>query len=768
MNDQKMNPNTAIAAVIVLVSVFLPAYFFDFLLPGVRATVLRYDDWEMWKFWYECLLNNHNGVQIFQAFSDLVDKAKLVLWTVTTVALPSGGLFGMLLWNKKQHSKITALQTSAVFAKLKDLKEYQGTDGLILTKNVQMKLNTCFTHLLVIGPTGSGKTQSFFLPNIMKLPPEYSAVITDPKGELFQKTAAHQRKLGRIPVLLKLDVKENSVCWNPLDVPKDSVTMAKMCTSIIKNKGGGGSGGGGGDQDFWDSTAIDLLLAMVYVVKALPKGPSGTERTYGNFKNVYEILGGCSFDAMLGLAKFAVAELGCQDVLSRIASFADSVAPEDTRNSTRFVLKTALSPFMIDDVACITSLTDFDFCDLKRKPIALYISVPEHKVAGLAPVISTLYMQIFDSLLEMGEGGRPVFFLMDEFANIGKVIGFPQYVATIRSRNLSVAVCLQSAEQLTRNYSEPEKQEILNNLKVTVVLPGLKEEKSLQYLQTIGGKIAELGKPSAQEDERVITKDRLPLHEIREMEDNYDTGVHEALVIFPNKPAYKDRQRRSYSDPEIKKLLDTCGKTEFPVRDPKMWEDIQSNCFLTAGERVLLDVVGAYINYDGAISKIPEAKKLDILAKFNEVNSICTLPTVMSIEKGAYIEAEKHFEQHGSKLVDLKQKHVVVSMTITKRETIKDAFRIMSVTRDFQGDIVEALNRLVFTANTGYASITWISRIDKNRIKVEEPDTHAKYARRIIETTFVWSIREDLMKLTKANHDQEAQDEQEGRDDQQA
>jgi hypothetical protein len=407
---------------------------------------------------------------------------------------------------------------------------------------------------------------------------------------------------------------------------------------------------------------------------------------------------------------------------------------------------------MIDDVACITSLTDFDFCDLKRKPIALYISVPEHKVTGLAPVISTLYMQIFDSLLEMGEGGRPVFFLMDEFANIGKVLGFPQYVATIRSRNLSVAVCLQSAEQLTRNYSEPEKQEILNNLKVTVVLPGLKEEKSLQYLQTLGGKIAEMGKQSAQAEERVITKDRLPLHEIREMEDNYDSNIHEALVIFPNKPAYKDRQRRSYSDPEIKELLETCGKTEFPVRDPKMWEEIQNGCFLTAGERALLDVVGAYINYDGAIFKVPEAKKLDILAKFNEVNTICSLPVVISADKTDYSEAEEHFAQHGSKRIEFKQKDVAVSIIVTKHQTIKDAFRIMSVTRDCQGDIVEAINRLVFTANNGYASITWTSRIDKNRKNVEEPDTHAKYARRIIETTFVWSIREGLMKLPKDQH----------------
>jgi hypothetical protein len=299
---------------------------------------------------------------------------------------------------------------------------------------------------------------------------------------------------------------------------------------------------------------------------------------------------------------------------------------------------------------------------------------------------------------------------------------------------------------------------------VTVVLPGLKEEKSLQYLQTIGGKVAELGKQSAQEEERVITKNRLPLHEIREMEDNYDTGIHEALVVFPNKPAFKDRQRRSYSDPEIKKLLESCGKTEFPARDPKLWETIKDSCFLTAGERVLLDVVGAYINYDGAISKVPEAKKLDILAKFNEVNSICSLPSVISIEKAVYAEAEERFAQYGPKFVKIMRKDIDLSIAIKQHETIKHAFRVLSVTRDSQDDIVEAMNRLVFTANTGYASITWPCKIDTTRKTVEEPDMHAKYARRVIETTFVWSIREGLMKLPKEPNGMQDQQDQENPD----
>jgi len=626
VNDNKISPVAIWAGVILCVSIFVPAYIFDWLFgTELRTRQLHYDDWQMWQFWLECLENSHAGYPVIERFSEIIDKAKLGLWIFTTPGLPLALFAGLMYWSKCKTASMVNAQSSAVFAKLSDIKEYQGTDGLILTKNVQMKLTTCFTHLLVIGPTGSGKTQSFFLPNIMKLPPTYSAVITDPKGELYQKTAAHQRALGREPVLLKLDCKEVSICWNPIET-NDSVAMSKTCQSIVKNKGGGGAGGGG-DQDLWDTTAINLLVSLSYAVKALPKSHDSNERPYGNLQNVSEILSNCTFESILGLAKFAVAELGVREVLSKANSFDSRMAPEDTRNSTKFVLNSALGAFATDEVACITAKTDFDFRDLKRRPIALYVSVPEHKVTTLAPVISTLYMQIFDELIEMGEGGRPVFFLMDEFANIGKVIGFPQYVATIRSRNLSVAVCLQSGEQLTRNYSEPEKQEILNNLKVTVVLPGLKEEKSLQYIQTISGKVSAYEKTTEKDDKRAFTKDRLPLHEIREMEDNYDTGVHEALVIFPNKPAYKDRQRRSYSDSEIKALLKKSGTSAFPKRDPQMWVDIKKNCFLGNKDLKFLDAIGTYLHYFGMIEEIPADKQEVSLKAFKAVHDLCGVPT---------------------------------------------------------------------------------------------------------------------------------------------
>jgi type IV secretion system protein VirD4 len=607
---------------ILLLAFFLPyglfnAFFDGIITSGQDPIVQGIKPYNSWFLWVRMLENSG----AYTSFENWRFSLKWYSFLALTPCLPFLGSYALYRYQKKRTDIMKSAQTSAVFAKHKDLKEYIGKDGLILSKNIRMTKNSCFGHFLIVGPTGSGKTVSFFLPNIISLQDEYSAVITDPKGELYQTTGNFHLQRKRRVEIIKLDCKEASARWNPLDLPTDMVMMSKVCSSIVKNKGG--DSGGGGDQDFWDATAIDLLMAIVYIVKSIPG-------TYGNFRNAYMILSECSFESMIGLAKHAVATLGpeVRSVLTRAASFGDDVAPEDTRNSTRFVLKTALAPFMIDAVSYITANTTIDFRDLKRHPTALYVSMPEHKVEGVKPVLSTLYMQIFDALLDMGQGGRPVFMLFDEFANVGKIIGFPQYIATIRSRNLSVAVCLQSIEQLTRNYSEPEKQEITNNLKTMAILPGLKEEKTLQYIQTVAGKVSEYERSSEKEDKRTFAKDRLPLSEVRELEDNAKTGEHEVIILLPNKPPYKDKQRRSYLDPEITKILKNTPSLDMPNQPASVFEEIERNCFLTPGDITFLETVGSYIFYEGKIDKIPDDKKLQGLKKFEALSHICGLPNV--------------------------------------------------------------------------------------------------------------------------------------------
>lgn len=667
-----------VALLLIAVSYWLPWMCLYWLFPEVAQylSITPSNSWTyLKKLWIDKeFLYSLRDVCVNELNMPLIKyKLHLLGARIIPVGVAPSLIAFCLYYKKRIEDRIVQSKTSAAYATLHDISEFLGTDGVVLTKNVRLREPECYEHIAVIGPTGSGKTASYFLPNLLALREKQSAVVFDPKGELYQQTFEHHKKFNKKSYLLKLDNHYNSICWNPLDVPKDAVEMNKVCQSIVKNKGGDQSGGGG-DQDFWDATAIDLLLACVYSVKSIPpsiltkvekivrdengdpvkdkngntvyeRDPQGNiiyeelmlpKKTYGNFRNIYMMLAELSFEAMIGLAKFSASELGQEDQISRTKSFSDAVAPEETRNSTRFVLKTALNPFTTPSVAYVTATTDVKFEALKENPSLLFVSIPEHKVDGVKPVLATLYMQIFDSLLNMGKSGCPVFFFLDEFANSGKILGFSQYIATVRSRKLSLSVCLQSPKQLEQAYSEAEKNAILNNLKTWLVLPGLKEETSLKYISEISGKIGYMERENMQSDKRAMEKEKLPVAEIRMLEDNPKKNLHEAIVIMKNKSPYKDTQRRFYLDPEFKKLLADRKDVDFPQNDERKFKNIEEECFFDAGDLKFLEEVGIALSTELNAQNISPDKISvygKVIKRFNERYNGGEFPEILEVEE---------------------------------------------------------------------------------------------------------------------------------------
>ena len=554
--------------------------------------------------------------------------------------LPFAGTYLLFRHYSKTQRHMTEVRTEPSWAKLEEIQEFIGKDGVVLTEKVRLHEAECYEHVMVVGPTGSGKTASYFMPNILQLLPHQSTVIFDPKGEIYLNTSNFHRSQGRNVKLLKLDEANVSLFWNPLDVPKDMVQMAKVCKSIIKNKSGDG-GAGGGDQDMWDASAEDLLIALVYVAKSIPPG------TFGNFRNISVMLSEMTFEAIIGLASYAVSDAALKgkdirDLISRSKSFSEDKAPEATRNSTRFVLKTALAPFQIDSVALVTAASNFAFESLKEKPTALFISMPEHKVDGVKPVLATMYMQLFDSLLDYASLGskvdpaikkRPIFFFLDEFANCGKILGFTNYIATIRSRQLSVSVCLQSPEQLKQSYSDAETEAIKNNLKTVLILPGLKEEASLKYFQEICGDVGYMSHENMETDKKVFERRKLPMAAIRELDDNRQTGVHEAIVILKNKPPIKDRQCRYYQDPGLLSILKQHPQCEFIQSEERVLKELKAKSFLEPADIELLEAAGTFIYYKGSAETVSQTKKTEAINKFSTFLNLAGNPTI-SVKNG--------------------------------------------------------------------------------------------------------------------------------------
>lgn len=609
-----------VALVVLLAGFIIPKALIDLLWAGSKSAAAL-DEFTAWPIWWR-LWKAPGWKPVLVCYAPLVYAALVGI--------------GAAVVNARVQKALGEAKVSATWAKKSELEEFLGDDGVYLTKNIRIDENTCYGHVLVVGPTGSGKTVSYFLPNLFKLDDGTSVVVTDPKGELYQKTAGILEARGWTTKLIKLDDKMVSENWNPLDVPQSPVEMTKVVKSLIINA----SGEDGPNQGFI-SQSEPLALALVYAAKSLPGG------NYGNLRCVAELVL-LSFDAMYGLSKFASACTGMNTLMISVAGAA--AYPELTRSGISFFLKAALASFLVDDISVITANSSFDLRSLKSspKPVALFVSVPEHKVEAVKSVLATLYMQIFDALLEYGKGGHAVRFFLDEFANSGKILGFPKYIATIRSRRLSVSVCLQSIKQLTRVYSDAEKEEILNNLKTMLILPGVKEAETLDFLSKIAGKVGYMERDGADTEKRAQEKERLPVHAIRGLEDNYRTKKHEAIVFMQNKNPYRDMQLRSYADPAIRAIEAKYPECGFPTWPEEHYTELAKNCFFTPARTVTLERVGVYLAFNGDNARFPEALKVKYGQLFKDLLlSVGGAPKLTPTSAGLNVEWKPAADSEG-------------------------------------------------------------------------------------------------------------------------
>lgn len=128
--------------------------------------------------------------------------------------------------------------------------------------------------------------------------------------------------------------------------------------------------------------------------------------------------------------------------------------------------------------------------DADQKSILYVIISDTDTTYNFIPAI--LFTQMFNVLCYRADkemGGKlktPVQFILDEFANIGKIPGFKILIATIRSRLMSVVMMLQTQSQLKDNYKEAA-ETITGNCDTSIFLGG-QEKSTLEDLEKMLGK----------------------------------------------------------------------------------------------------------------------------------------------------------------------------------------------------------------------------------------------------------------------------------------
>ncbi len=341
-------------------------------------------------------------------------------------------------------------------------------------------------NILVIGGSGSGKTRFFVKPNLMQMHSSY--VVTDPKGTVLIECGKMLKKGGyKIKVLNTINFAK-SMHYNPFAYLRSEKDILKLVNTIIVNTKGEGQQSG---EDFWVKAEKLYYTALIaYIWYEAPEeeqnfamlidmiDASEAREDDENFKNVVDLL----FDELeeKDPNHFAVRQYKKY-----------KLAAGKTAKSILISCGARLAPFDIKELRDLMEYDDLELDTLGEKKTALFVIISDTD-ATFNFVVSIMYSQLFNLLCDKADdvynGRLPVHvrMLLDEFANIGQIPQFEKLIATIRSREISASIILQSKSQLKAIYKD-NADTIEGNCDTTLFLGG-KEKTTLKELAEVLGK----------------------------------------------------------------------------------------------------------------------------------------------------------------------------------------------------------------------------------------------------------------------------------------
>ena len=341
-------------------------------------------------------------------------------------------------------------------------------------------------NILVIGGSGSGKTRFFVKPNLMQMHSSY--VVTDPKGTVLIEVGKLLQRGGyRIKVLNTINFKK-SMRYNPFAYIRSEKDILKLVNTIIANTKGDGEKSG---EDFWVKSERLLYSALIgYIHYEAPEDEK-------NFTTLLEMINASEareddpeFQSPVDLMFERLEEKDPDHFAVRqYKKFLLSAGK--TRSSILISCGARLAPFDIKELRDLMETDEMELDTIGDRKTALFVIISDTDDT-FNFVVSILYTQLFNLLCDKADdvyGGRlPVHVrcLLDEFANIGQIPKFEKLIATIRSREISASIILQSQSQLKAIYKD-NADTIVGNCDTTLFLGG-KEKTTLKEISEILGK----------------------------------------------------------------------------------------------------------------------------------------------------------------------------------------------------------------------------------------------------------------------------------------
>ena len=371
-------------------------------------------------------------------------------------------------------------------------------DNIILTKTERLMMsnrppdpkNARNKNVLVVGGSGSGKTRYFIKPNLLQCTSKshpVSFVVTDPKGGLIQECGLALLKNGyKIRTMNTINFHK-SMRYNPFAYIHEEKDILKLVTTLMTNTKGEGQGG----DPFWDKAERLLLTSLIAYLHY--EAPAEEQ----NFATLLEMLNTMQVSEEDEDYQNPV-DLLFEDLAKKKPnSFAGrqyklyKLAAGKTAKSILISCGARLSPFDIQEIRDATMYDELELDKLGDRKTALFLIMSDTD-STFHFLISMIYSQLFNLLCDKADdvyGGKlPIHVrcLIDECANIGQIPQLEKLVATIRSREISACLVLQTRSQLKAIYKD-NADTIVGNMDSQIFLGG-SEPTTLKDLAEALGK----------------------------------------------------------------------------------------------------------------------------------------------------------------------------------------------------------------------------------------------------------------------------------------
>ena len=405
--------------------------------------------------------------------------------------------FGFSVGSKKEKG-YSRWATDSEFKKgldIVNIKDHKiDAAGIALySKKGKMWVDNGEDHYLVMGSTGSGKSEIVAKPMIKLLAKHGESIIaTDPKGELYEETGEILKEEGYNIVILNFREPQNGNAWNPMSLPYQLYKEGKqdkaiellddLALNILHEEKSGNA------DPFFEKSAADYFTGL-----ALGLFEDGTpEQINLNSINLMSSLGEEQFG---GRNNNYIKEYfnGKDPSKPAYVNASGTVfTADETKQGIVSSMKQKIKIFSSrENLSEMLSYSDFDMRDIGRKKTAVFLIVQDEKKT-LHPLATIFIKQCYETLIDVAqENGRSLpyrtNFILDEFANMPPLKDVTTMVTAARSRRIRFTFIIQNLAQLTQIYGKEEGETIRGNCNLLYLLSS--EIAALEEISKMCGEV---------------------------------------------------------------------------------------------------------------------------------------------------------------------------------------------------------------------------------------------------------------------------------------